>query len=233
MTKKVLLVVFLTLVCSSCYIRTGWSTVAGYGTDVNWEIETYPVESGIGDGYGPNKMLVYSDTCGLLAAFNGDETSFYVTSNCGKNWKKRGSVGNLLCRSIAKSKDRFYGCFLSTDPNNGGVIMMSNDVGKTWETILDNRNGIFRFDVQDDGTLVALLTLDEGYAILCSVDGGQNWMTSPSSVTRSIVTFGQLSFLGDGVIYSSKDKVVVMNPASFVTDTIHSSKGLMSDVVSG
>lgn len=233
MTKKVLLVVFLTLVCSSCYIRTGLSTVAGYGTDVNWEIETYPVESGIGDGYGPNKMLVYSDTCGLLAAFNGDETSFYVTSNCGKNWKRRGSVGNLLCRSIAKSKDRFYGCFLSTDPNNGGVIMMSNDVGKTWETILDNRNGIFRFDVQDDGTLVALLTLDEGYAILCSVDGGQNWMTSPSSVTRSIVTFGQLSFLSDGVIYSSKDKVVVMNPASFVTDTIHSSKGLMSDVVSG
>ena len=52
MAKKVLLVVFLTLVCSSCYIRTGWSTVAGYGTDVNWEIETYPVESGIGDGYG-------------------------------------------------------------------------------------------------------------------------------------------------------------------------------------
>ena len=111
MAKKVLLVVFLTLVCSSCYIRTGWSTVAGYGTDVNWEIETYPVESGIGDGYGPNKMLVYSDTCGLLAAFNGDETSFYVTSNCGKNWKKRGSVGNLLCRSIAKSKDRFYSEF--------------------------------------------------------------------------------------------------------------------------
>ncbi len=233
MTKKVLSIIFLTLVCPSCYVRSGGSAATGFGTDDNWEIEAYPVESGIGDEYGPNKMLVYSDTYGLLAAFNGDETSFYLTSDCGKNWIKRGSVGNLLCRSIAKSKDRFYGCFISTDPNDGGVIMLSDDVGKTWKTILDNKNGIFRFDVLDDGTLVALLTLDEGYAILSSVDGGQNWMPSPSSVTRDIVTFGQLSFLSDGMIYSSKDKVVVMDPASFVTDTIYSSKGSMSGVVAG
>ena len=67
--------VFLALACSSCCIRTGRSAVTGFGTGVNWEIEAYPVESGIGDEYGPNKMSVYSDTYGLLAAFNGDETS--------------------------------------------------------------------------------------------------------------------------------------------------------------
>ena len=233
MIKKTLLVVFLAFACSSCCIRTDRSAVAGLGTDVDLEIDAYPVESGIGEKYGPNKMSVYSDTCGLLAAFNGDETSFFLTSDCGKTWTKRGSVDNLLCRSIAKSGDRFYGCFLSTNPNDGGVIMSSDDVGKTWRTILDNKNGIFQFDVQDDGTLIALLTLDEGYAILCSVDGGQNWIPSPSSVTRSIVAFGQLSFLRDRMVYSSKDKVVVMDPVSFVTDTIHSSRGLMSGVVSG
>ena len=233
MMKVVLLMISLTLACSSCYIRTGCSAVAGFDTDVNWNIEAYPVEIGIGEEYGPNKMLAYSDTCGLLSAFNGDETSFYLTSDCGKIWTKRGSVDNLLCRSIAKSGDRFYGCFLNTNPNDGGVIMLSDDLGKTWETILDNKNGIFRFNVQDDGTLVALLTLDEGYAILCSVDGGQNWMPFPSSVTRDIVTFGQLSFLRDGMIYSSKGKAIVINPVSFVTDTILSSRRLMSGVVSG
>ncbi len=233
MMKNVLLMVFLTLVCSSCHIRTGWSPVTGFNTDVNLEVEAYPVESGIGDEYGPNKMFVYSDTCGLLAAFNGDVTSFYLTSDCGKTWTERGSVDNLLCRSIAKSGNLFYGCFLSTNPNDGGVIMLSDDVGKTWESVLNNKNGIFRFDVQDDGTLVALLTLDEGYIILYSVDGGQNWMPFPPSVTKDIVTFSQLSFFRDGMIYSSKGKVIVINPVSFVADTIHSSKGLMSDVVSG
>ncbi len=225
--------VFLTTACSSCYNRIGQGGLAGFGADVNWEIEAYPVENGIGEEYGPNKMLVYSDTCGLLAAFNGDETSFYLTSDCGLTWMKMGSVDNLLCRFIAKYGELFYGCFISTDSNDGGVIMVSDDVGRTWETILDNKNGIFRFDVQDDGTLVALLTLYEGYSILCSVDGGQKWKPSPSSVTRSIVTFGQLSFLSEGMIYSSKDKVIVMNPVSFATDTIYSGKGLMSGVVAG
>ncbi len=231
MFKKLLLTILLIMGFSSCYITIGER--GHHHGQADFEVEAYPVESGIGDEYGPNKMLVYSDICGLLAAFNGDGTSFYLTSDCGKTWTKRGSVDSLLCRSIAKSRERFYGCFFSTNPNDGGVIMLSDDLGKTWETILENKNGIFRFDVHDDGTLVALLTLDEGYAILCSVDGGQNWMPFPSSVTRDFVTFGQLSFLRDGMIYSSKGKVIIINPVSFVADTIHSSKGLISDVVSG
>ncbi len=123
-----------------------------------------------------------------------------LSSDAGKSWR-RSTAGHNDFVSVDWSSDSL----VTLKHESGGVLIKSDDGGKTWATL---GKGFFNVGLLDAKTLVAT---KEGKAssIIRSTDGGQTWseVSNLKPVGRAPrITSGAVYWVGDQGLLVSRDK---------------------------
>lgn len=243
MSKSILLL-FLTMpLFVSCNIRISEKPKTENTAVIEMDMNTYLVDLGIDDDYYPTELLIDSDMDGVLAAYDGKGTAFFVTSDGGKTWEKRGVIKDVMCKFIQKSEGVIYCHFFNINNLDEECVLSSKDNGKTWNTVLKSEHMIYRFNALKGGILVALVidpeTIDtifeQEYYLITTVNHGKDWKDLRPYMVNNLKST-ELCFIDNSVIYTSwakENNVIKFNLITFQSDTIYRSKELMSGLLGG
>lgn len=241
---KNLVLVFLVLACSSCYIRIGERKAP---TQDNLILDAYSVDNGIGDGYIPCEMAICSDDMWVLSVWNMTDScnTFFLSVDNGVNWEMLSSLDKKwTCENVLVDNDIIYCSALNQDrigktTVNAGKIFRSIDYGESWEELFVFDAYVEHMMVVDSSLAVQLCSVTEvdgkdvydvEHTIQISNDLGKTWR---------VYTFGNLyvsSFSSDKItvaVGGRRESILEIIPERQIIDTISSDSKMITNVVRG
>lgn len=241
---KNLVLVFLVLACSSCYIRIGERKAP---TQDNLILDAYSVDNGIGDRYIPCEMAICSDDMWVLSVWNMTDScnTFFLSVDNGVNWKMLSSLDKKwTCENVLVDNDIIYCSALNQDrigktTVNAGKIFRSIDYGESWEELFVFDAYVEHMVVVDSSLAVQLCSVTEvdgkdvydvEHTIQISNDLGKTWR---------VYTFGNLyvsSFSSDKItvaVGGRREFILEIIPERQIIDTISSDSKMITNVVRG
>lgn len=241
---KNLVLVFLVLACSSCYIRIGERKAP---TQDNLILDAYSVDNGIGDRYIPCEMAICSDDMWVLSVWNMTDScnTFFLSVDNGVNWKMLSSLDKKwTCENVLVDNDIIYCSALNQDrigktTVNAGKIFRSIDYGESWEELFVFDAYVEHMMVVDSSLAVQLCSVTEvdgkdvydvEHTIQISNDLGKTWR---------VYTFGNLyvsSFSSDKItvaVGGRRESILEIIPERQIIDTISSDSKMITNVVRG
>lgn len=241
---KNLVLVFLVLACSSCYIRIGERKAP---TQDNLILDAYSVDNGIGDRYIPCEMAICSDDMWVLSVWNMTDScnTFFLSVDNGVNWEMLSSLDKKwTCENVLVDNDIIYCSALNQDrigktTVNAGKIFRSIDYGESWEELFVFDAYVEHMMVVDSSLAVQLCSVTEvdgkdvydvEHTIQISNDLGKTWR---------VYTFGNLyvsSFSSDKItvaVGGRRESILEIIPERQIIDTISSDSKMITNVVRG
>lgn len=241
---KNLVLVFLVLACSSCYIRIGERKAP---TQDNLILDAYSVDNGIGDRYIPCEMAICSDDMWVLSVWNMTDScnTFFLSVDNGVNWEMLSSLDKKwTCENVLVDNDIIYCSALNQDrigktTVNAGKIFRSIDYGESWEELFVFDAYVEHMMVVDSSLAVQLCSVTEvdgedvydvEHTIQISNDLGKTWRG---------YTFGNFyvsSFSSDKItvaVGGRRESILEIIPERQIIDTISSDSKMITNVVRG
>ena len=241
---KNLVLVFLVLACSSCYIRIGERKAP---TQDNLILDAYSVDNGIGDRYIPCEMAICSDDMWVLSVWNMTDScnTFFLSVDNGVNWEMLSSLDKKwTCENVLVDNDIIYCSALNQDrigktTVNAGKIFRSIDYGESWEELYVFDAYVEHMMVVDSSLAVQLCSVTEvdgedvydvEHTIQISNDLGKTWRG---------YTFGNFyvsSFSSDKItvaVGGRRESILEIIPERQIIDTISSDSKMITNVVRG
>lgn len=241
---KNLVLVFLVLACSSCYIRIGEREVP---TQDYLILDAYSVDNGIGDRYIPCEMAICSDDMWVLSVWNMTDScnTFFLSVDNGVNWEMLSSLDKKwTCENVLVDNDIIYCSALNQDrigktTVNAGKIFRSIDYGESWEELFVFDAYVEHMMVVDSSLAVQLCSVTEvdgkdvydvEHTIQISNDLGKTWRG---------YTFGNFyvsSFSSDKItvaVGGRRESILEIIPERQIIDTISSDSKMITNVVRG
>lgn len=241
---KNLVLVFLVLACSSCYIRIGERKAP---TQDNLILDAYSVDNGIGDRYIPCEMAICSDDMWVLSVWNMTDScnTFFLSVDNGVNWEMLSSLDKKwTCENVLVDNDIIYCSALNQDrigktTVNAGKIFRSIDCGESWEELFVFDAYVEHMMVVDSSLAVQLCSVTEvdgkdvydvEHTIQISNDLGKTWRG---------YTFGNFyvsSFSSDKItvaVGGRRESILEIIPERQIIDTISSDSKMITNVVRG
>lgn len=241
---KNLVLVFLVLACSSCYIRIGERKAP---TQDYLILDAYSVDNGIGDRYIPCEMAICSDDVWVLSVWNMTDScnTFFLSVDNGVNWEMLSSLDKKwTCENMLVDNDIIYCSALNQDrigktTVNAGKIFRSIDYGESWEELFVFDAYVEHMMVVDSSLAVQLCSVTEvdgkdvydvEHTIQISNDLGKTWRG---------YTFGNFyvsSFSSDKItvaVGGRRESILEIIPERQIIDTISSDSKMITNVVRG
>ena len=242
MRKSIILLLLAVPLFVSCYVRINGRPKVRNKVVVEMDVKTYLVDLGIDDDYYPTKLLIDSDMQGILAAYDGEGTAFFATSDGGKTWEKKGVIKDVMCNLIQKCDDVIYCHFFNVNNLDEECVLSSKDNGETWNTVLKSEHSIYKFNAFKGGVLVALMivpetintTFKQEYYLIMSVNHGKDWKDLRPYMVNNLKST-EICFIDNSVIYTcaKENDVIKFNLITFQSDTIYRSRKLLTSLTGG